>query len=109
MANSQAKQGKDGHQTGGVFKSTDAGESWTRLTNGLPGATGSSGRIDGASGGVGMMLRIQFDVDHALETRVATVRDAEERRIVVHRGAGDQQWLQGRSRKVRAACTTMRS
>lgn len=28
-----------------IYKSTDAGESWTRLTNGLPGSSGSAGRI----------------------------------------------------------------
>jgi membrane-associated protease RseP (regulator of RpoE activity) len=31
--NIQAQQGKDGHELGGVYKSTDAGESWTRVNS----------------------------------------------------------------------------
>jgi photosystem II stability/assembly factor-like uncharacterized protein len=33
----------DGKDQGGIFKSTDGGASWTRLTKGLPGATGRIG------------------------------------------------------------------
>jgi len=32
-----------GNDAGGIFKSTDGGGSWTKLTNGLPGATGRIG------------------------------------------------------------------
>ena len=32
-ANVQNRQGEDGFQTGGVFKSTDGGESWTRINS----------------------------------------------------------------------------
>lgn len=33
----------DGKDAGGIFKSTDAGTTWTKLTNGLPGMTGRIG------------------------------------------------------------------
>ncbi len=33
MANIQSQQGKNGFQTGGVYKSTDAGDSWTRVNS----------------------------------------------------------------------------
>src|SRR5262249_42635933 len=32
-ANVQDQQGPDGYQTGGVYKSTDGGESWTRINS----------------------------------------------------------------------------
>ena len=35
-ANVQAMQGPEGHQTGGVYKSTDGGESWTRINSANP-------------------------------------------------------------------------
>jgi S1-C subfamily serine protease/photosystem II stability/assembly factor-like uncharacterized protein len=33
VANRQADQGKDGYQTGGIFMSTDNGETWTRVNS----------------------------------------------------------------------------
>ncbi|MCO6453773.1 MAG: PDZ domain-containing protein [Pirellulaceae bacterium] len=93
-ANAQRQQGPDGFQTGGVFKSTDGGETWTRVNSLNPRPFYYSQiRIDPSDANwvyvLGIQLHVSSDGGATFETAGSRVHP-DHHALWIHPGNGSQ-------------------